>query len=272
MEPRVNYTVVGLFVIVLAATIIFTVIWLSSGLTGKSYTIYKVYMNESVTGLSVNAPVKYNGVDVGFVKDMKLNHDNPQQVELLLNIEEKTPITKSTTAILTTQGLTGVAYIDLQVRGTDTTPLEAPPGHKYPVIKSAPSLFFRLDKALSDLMANFNSLSYSLNEVLDKENRLAFKHILANVDKLTYDLSGDTKQLDTILKNTATASKKFPGLIQNGQNVTQGLSRQTIPKMNQILNGVENITNNLSDTSRSVKENPSILLRGQEPRPPGPGE
>lgn len=265
MEPRVNYTVVGIFVIVLIAAVALMIIWLSSGLTGKSYNIYRVYMNESVTGLSPNAPVKYNGVDVGYVKEMQLDRLNPQQVELLLNIETDAPITKSTTATLTTQGLTGVAYIDLRNKSGDTTPLVPTRGNPYPVIPSTPSLFFRLDKAISELTTNFNQLSISLNAILDKENRIAFKHILQNVDKLTFDLAGDTKPLHTILQNTATASKKFPGFIEGGQNVTKTLSGQTLPKIDQILNGVEDITND-------VKENPAVLLRGQDPRPPGPGE
>ncbi len=57
-------------------------------------------MHESVAGLGVNSAVKYNGVNVGSVKKTSLNNQNPEQVRLLLQIEEHTPITEGTTATL----------------------------------------------------------------------------------------------------------------------------------------------------------------------------
>lgn len=258
MESKVNYALVGIFTIVLTIAIIFAIIWLSSGFSKKEYNTYKVYMEESVTGLNVDSPVKYNGVDVGKVKRIKLNHANPRQVELLIDVEEGAPINKSTTATLTTQGLTGVAYIDLQTKGLDTTPLTQLPGQHYPVIKSAPSLFFRLDKALSELITNFNNLSISVNSVLDVENRRALKETLIHLRILTTSLANNTKHFDEI--------------IQSSQTTMHTISTQTMPKVNDILNNVQTITNNLTITSQNLKQNPSILLRGQSPHPPGPGE
>jgi len=272
MESKVNYTIVGLFVVILTAAIIFSIIWLSSGFNNKSYTIYKVYMAESVTGLTNDSSVKYNGVDVGTVKEIKLDPHNPKQVELLLNIEKGTPITNCTTAILTAQGITGLAYLDLQNKGNDYTPLKAAPGEKYPVIKSAPSLYFRLDQALTELSTNFNNLSASLRAVFDEENRQAIKKTLQNLTTITTTLAGDSKRIDTIIENTATASKKFPHLIDSGESTIQNFSTQTMPKVNDILENVDHLTKNLNSASQSVKQNPAVLLRGQTPPQPGPGE
>src|SRR3989338_5372216 len=106
MEPKINYTIVGLFVIILLSVLIFGIIWLSSGVSTKKYTIYQVNMNESVDGLTPEAPVEYNGVVVGDVENITLNKRNPQQVILLLHIEENTPVTENTVATLMVQGLT----------------------------------------------------------------------------------------------------------------------------------------------------------------------
>src|SRR6056297_868388 len=100
METKVNYTIVGIFVTVLLAVIILIGLWLSSGLKTKAYKIYQTYMNESVSGLSENAPVKYNGVNVGMVESIELNLQNPSQVILTLEIKPNVPITQTTTAHL----------------------------------------------------------------------------------------------------------------------------------------------------------------------------
>ena len=41
--------------------------------------------------MNVNAPVKYNGVDVGKVRAISLDPANPERVQLLFAIERGTP-------------------------------------------------------------------------------------------------------------------------------------------------------------------------------------
>jgi phospholipid/cholesterol/gamma-HCH transport system substrate-binding protein len=69
METKVNYAIVGAFVLVLGAALIAGILWLASG-GGfeKKYDFYLALVGESVAGLNLNAPVKYRGVDVGKVR------------------------------------------------------------------------------------------------------------------------------------------------------------------------------------------------------------
>ena len=109
-----NYSVVGAFVLILGALLIAGVLWLASGgALQKSYNQYLAIADESVAGLNLNAPVKYNGVDVGKVRKIWLDPVNPQRVILLFAIERGTPIKEDTIAVLKTQGLTGIAYVEL---------------------------------------------------------------------------------------------------------------------------------------------------------------
>ena len=52
----------------------------------RLYDRYEAYMRESVAGLSVNSTVKYRGVDVGRVKAIDLNPNNPEEVLLTMDI------------------------------------------------------------------------------------------------------------------------------------------------------------------------------------------
>ena len=84
IETKVSYSIVGAFVITLGALLVAGVLWLSSGgAWQKKYDLYRAIEDESVAGLNLNAPVKYNGVDVGKVRAIELDHANPNRVDLL---------------------------------------------------------------------------------------------------------------------------------------------------------------------------------------------
>src|SRR5438094_282825 len=100
MDTNVNYSLVGAFVILLISAI--------------QYSHYLIYSQESVSGLSIDAPVEYNGVNVGSVRDISLDSANPHLVKLSLNISSSAPITNGTVATLTTKGITGVMFIALK--------------------------------------------------------------------------------------------------------------------------------------------------------------
>ena len=106
MESKVNYTLVGLFVIILGMALLGATLWLTIGIQPRVYDEYKVYIRESVSGLNPRASVKYRGVEVGQVVSIRLDPDNPELEELLLQIELNTPVREETKAVLTVQGLT----------------------------------------------------------------------------------------------------------------------------------------------------------------------
>jgi phospholipid/cholesterol/gamma-HCH transport system substrate-binding protein len=94
METRINYMLVGLFVIVASCGLVVAGFWLSIGLSQKQFSTYVVYLDESASGLNVKSPVKYNGVQVGNVGTIKLDNKDPNRVEVFLNIEKGVPINR----------------------------------------------------------------------------------------------------------------------------------------------------------------------------------
>jgi phospholipid/cholesterol/gamma-HCH transport system substrate-binding protein len=258
MDTNINYTLVGAFVITLFAATVLAIIWLSSGFSVQTYKTYKIYMQEAVTGLSLDAPVDYNGVSVGAVKSIELNRKNPQLVEVLLNIETGTPITQGTTAQLESKGITGIAYIALHDKSDDLTPLVAAKDQPYPVIKTVPSLFLRLDSALTKLTTSLSRVSNAVSTLLDADNQRSIKETLKNLDEFTENLAANNAKLNTILANTVTATQQLTPTMSI-------FSTQTLPTMN-------NVLTNLEGLSTEIKDNPSILIRGTAQQPLGPGE
>lgn len=272
METKINYTVVGAFVIIMFAAIVFGIIWLSSGFSFEHYNIYKIYMQESVSGLSEDSTVEYNGVNVGSVRSIELNRRNPQLVEILLNIKSNTPITKGTVATLTTRGLTGITYIGLKDKSTDLTPLTALPGQPYPVIRTAPSIFLRIDIALTQFSKNFREISESIQRLLDKDNLKSIKATLVNLQEFSHTLAQNSKKLNIIMDNTAKASQRFAPLMQSGASAMRRLETQTLPAAYQLISNLDDVSQSLSEITAEIKENPSVLIRGFNRQDLGPGE
>ncbi len=259
METNINYTAVGIFIITLLGCIILGIIWLSSGLTGAHYKTYKVYMQESVTGLTSDSIVAYNGVEVGNVQNIEINKRNPHLVELLLNIKDGTPITNGTRAKLASKSMiSGVSYISLQDKGTDMTPLIKLPGQPYPVIRTEPSLFMQWDTALTQLSNSFREITASIKGLLDQENLHALKQTFRNIREITDTISADRQQIGVFINSSSKAVRTF--------------ETQTLPDANQAIQNLNNMTRSLSDAATDIKRNPAILLRGKAPATPGPGE
>ena len=114
MEPKVNYSLVGLVIAWLGAATVTGVVWLSRTDYRGVYDRYYTFMDESVSGLSRDSYVKYQGVEVGRVKEIALDPNNPEQVRLGLDLVRGTPVKEDTVAVLETQGLTGITIVNLR--------------------------------------------------------------------------------------------------------------------------------------------------------------
>jgi len=125
MEKKINHAMVGVFVIALGATWLAISLWLALGDFSTPYITYRVNMDESVSGLYLEAPVKYRGVEIGKVASIELNPAVPSQVQLLLDIELDVPIKEDTIAVLAVQGITGIAFVDLMGGSLSSPPLDS---------------------------------------------------------------------------------------------------------------------------------------------------
>ncbi|MEO7254699.1 MAG: MlaD family protein [Casimicrobium sp.] len=233
MEDKVNYTVVGAFVLALGAALIAAVLWLSAGITGKKhYDTYQSIIRESVAGLSLDAPVKYLGVNVGKVSEIVIDPKDSSQVRLRFRIETGTPIKEDTEAVLKTQGLTGIAFVELTGGTAGAKALVAANGDDIPTITSKLSLSTRLENVLTTVLANVDRMSDSLNAVFDAGNRAALKQTLADTSTLMHELAAQKGNLSAgiedaarIARNTAQASAKFGKAIDR---ITAAADRITV--------------------------------------------
>jgi phospholipid/cholesterol/gamma-HCH transport system substrate-binding protein len=242
MESKANYAFVGLFVILLGMALVASILWLSVGIEKKSYQTYQVYIQESVSGLNKKAYVKYRGVEVGYVRDIALVPERPNEVLVLLDIEQGVPLKQDTLALLSIQGLTGLAYVELTGGSLEALPPVRKPEQDYPELKTQPSLFVRLDTGVSDLLDNLNNVSKTAN------------HFLSNLDPETTDnlitSIANLSQVMTVLVSEEN-STAVTNILHNIEVVTQTLADRT-DSIEQALNNVIDTTENINKVSDKV--------------------
>lgn len=307
MKNETPYILMGLFVLTLGTALIAGVLWLGTGGSGRDYPLYTVYMAESVAGLSRDGAVKYRGVNVGRIRAIGLAPNNPELVELVLEIEPGTPIKQDTVATLEAQGLTGLAYINLLGGSQAAPPLTAQRGEPYPVIRSRPSIWGRLDQSVGELVDNLIEASKRLKALLSPDNQQLVVDSLTNLSQLAQMLAHQSPNfaaaiddLTATLRNTRDASISLPTLMQQLQrsaealeamagqiaktgsalrdtvaardNELQRFTGSALPEAAVMVQELRQTAENFRRLSESLQRNPAILLRGTPAPPPGPGE
>ena len=297
MDTKVNYAAVGIFVIGLGALLLAAILWLAAG--GEVHhkiDLYQSLSTESVAGLNLNAPVKYRGVDVGKVRDIRLVPDNPQIVQLVYAIDDGTPVKTDTVATLTTQGLTGIAYIELSGGSPSAPALVPKTSGEVPIIPTKPSLTARLEQVLTRVLASVDRTSQNLNGVFSDENKKALTLALDNVARLSQTLADRRDSIDAMLRNadrTAANAARLSGELDHtiaridraadsfdamsrsvdgtaananrtvtavGAATCSAFTNETVPQMENLMNDLSVLSASLRRLSEQTERNPKSLI------------
>jgi phospholipid/cholesterol/gamma-HCH transport system substrate-binding protein len=261
------------FAIVVLLGIVAGLAWYS--MTSGQYETYQIRTEDPVSGLIADAPVEFHGVDVGRVTQVKLA--GPHSISILLDIRKDAPISKATVATITarglaTRGFTGYVYISLENNGADNGPLVAASGSGYPQIPTAPSRSVDMDIAISQVNHSVQQLTELLTAMLDQKTIASFRRSVDSLQQVTRMLAENNKKLNSIIVNTEQASGQFKPLLDSSTDTVKALQLQVLPEAYRTISSLNRLTNSMNSLTARINRDPSILVRGSTPPPPGPGE
>lgn len=239
------------------------------------YTIYQIETHDPVSGLIVDAPIEYHGVEVGRVKRIDLIDSH--SVRALLSIRSDAPVTAATVATITarglaTRGFTGYVYISLEDAGTDFRHLDARPGEPYPSLPTAASKTVSLDLMISQVNDNVQVLTALVQGVLDQKTVASLKESVDSLGQLTKTLADNNAKLNAVIASAEKASHQLPPLLQSSQDTVNALQTQVVPQAYRALTNLDNVAASLNGFAAKVSKDPSVIVRGAARTPPGPGE
>lgn len=304
MESRSHALMAGFFTIALAILTTIFALWL--GKDNIQRTPYTIATKLSVAGLNLQAAVRYKGIKVGNVTDIDFDDANPGQILLRLDILADTPVTSNTYATLGYQGLTGIAYVQLD---EDSSSAAAPNlnrgGNKQ--IPLRPGMMQNLEQRGMAILNQTEELSKRLNSLLDTNNRQslvsAVEHIgraatawetipgklepaldalpslveqtRSSVDAFKVFSSNATKTSNNI-NNLANSLQGKEGTLTklNGavDQIGTSLTLETLPNINSLSRETRSSMRSINKAAETLNERPQSILFGATAVPPGPGE
>ncbi len=299
MENKSHALAAGIFALLLLAAALLAVYWLSGS---KDATHdYIVVTKQNIGGLNPQAQVRYRGIRVGKVSDIRLDPDDYANILVTISVSEDVPITKGTVAKLNYQGVTGLAHILLLETGKDNTPLE-PDDDRPPRIAMIPSLLDELGETGTATLRQARQLMASADAMLNEENRKHLGATLANleaasasmkpaIDNLNVTLTQMNKLLadPNIARLSAAAGEVGPlladtrvmiGKVQSaadridlaiGDSSANGVAG-LMPRLNEMATDFSTTSRQLSRVLRILEDTPQGLVFGAPALPPGPGE
>jgi len=214
MENKSHALIAGLFTLFLGAALALAAVWLSRDTTVR--IPYELVTRASIAGLSTQSAVRFRGVEVGKVERIGFDPQVPGQILVRIAVEQSVPLTLSTFATLGYQGVTGLAYIQLDDRGTNPKLLESTAA-RLARIEIAPGMFDTFAQRGEAILLQVEELSKRLNTLLDPANQKMLTQTLASVDAAARDIdrmANDVRPALARLPELAGAAQKT--LVQLG--------------------------------------------------------
>jgi phospholipid/cholesterol/gamma-HCH transport system substrate-binding protein len=245
MEREANYAAVGAFVLLVTLAGALFVYWYSDTREHRNYDRYEIYFTGSVSGLEKGAAVRYLGVPVGRVNDLRIDPRDSSRAEVIVDVDATTPISQHTVAQLQLQGVTGLLYIDLSEDRSGK--VLAPPvaSLRYPVIRAAPSQFDVLLAGLPELVAAAGNLVNRADRLLSDENIAAVTSAVGNLDKASAGLPRTLKELNSLVAELRAASSELAA----SASIAHGTLAAVDPDVRSAAQRIRTITDNLADAS-----------------------
>jgi phospholipid/cholesterol/gamma-HCH transport system substrate-binding protein len=195
MENKSHALAAGAFVLFVTALVIALAAWLARDT--KLRDMYELTTSESVTGLAEQAAVRYRGIPVGKVESITFDPQTKGNVLVRLAINGSTPLTKSTFATLNFQGVTGLAYVQLDDEGQSKEPL-ATSRFEPTRIPLRPSLFSSLSDQGTKLLMQVEDTSKLLNQLLSADNQKVLMGAVQNTAQSAAQIGAMSKRIEAI--------------------------------------------------------------------------
>lgn len=209
METRTSYTLVGAFVLVLLAGLFGFTVWIAKIQLKEGRDIYLTYFTGSVTGLQEGSPVRYRGIPIGTVTDIRLDPNRVSRVRVTVEVQPGTPIKTDSIASLELQGITGGAYVQLNGGTEDSPRLRDESKDEIPVIPSRPSTLAEVVDTAPQILNRALVITQRLEAMLGPENQDSITQTLANVRRLSDAVGSRSEEVGEIITDLHAASRSL---------------------------------------------------------------
>jgi phospholipid/cholesterol/gamma-HCH transport system substrate-binding protein len=254
MENRSHALMTGLFTIALLIAAVLAGLWFNRDRSER--VPYVIATTESIPGLNPQASVRYRGLEVGRVDDINFNPAVAGQIVIRLSVDQETPITRTTFATLGYQGVTGIAFIQLDDDKTGSPLLKSEKGH-LAALPLRPGLLDMLEKRGLVILDKTDQITTKLNALMSDENQKILIGAFDKVGKTADAWAALPKELEPTIKRIPQLTAKVEESLTSFNALSGSATRMTsnIDRLATSLQAPDGPITKLTDTIDKVGGN-----------------
>lgn len=301
MENKAHALAAGAFVLFIGALVVALAIWLTRD-SGVRH-VYEMSTREAVSGLQPQAAVRYRGIDVGKVARIGFDPQTTGNVLVRIAVDDRAPITKSTFATLGYQGVTGLAFVQLDDEGESKERLVGDASNP-PRIPMRPGLLSKLTDQGTAIMAQAQETMLRVTHLLSPENQTALVAAITDLGAAANginkaagsvnEVAADARKTLRVIETTSTEiaktaaettttaaefsktvqriSDKFGSTTEALVSTANTLNATTLPRVHRVTDDTSTTMRQATRVFNAFNDNPQSLIYGGGSIPPGPGE
>lgn len=252
-DNHANYGKIGFAILAGTLAIACSLVYIAGIGDRGQEVMAESYFDTSVSGLSVGSNVDFRGVKIGEVKAIdfasfiypghKHDESNRQRIVVTMALSRKgfreddgytaemiikDLVSHGLHATISSSGITGLSHIELQIPDTPVEDKQIPWRSRYILIPPAPSMMDSLSSAATKLMNQISTMD--------------FASAWSNISVCAENAASVTKKVDVLLESQASS-------------------------IGSAIGNMEELSASVKELSRKLEENPSLILRSQDPAP-----
>lgn len=225
MENKAHAFAAGAFVLFVASLLLGLGAWLSRD--QQTGNIYELSTAEAVTGLSEQAAVRFRGINVGKVIHIGFDPQNKGHVLVRISVNQDVPLTQSTFGTLGYQGVTGLAFVQLDNQGSSDVALttDADQPTRIPL---RPGLLSQFADQGSFILEQAQRISESVGELLSPANQRAIMGSVQAIGESATKLGAASDRIQVILDTQLGPERtNIPALVADTRATMRALQNST---------------------------------------------
>lgn len=276
METKANYVLIGAATVIGAALIMLFAMWIAGGQFNRGWNEYDVVFDDPVRGLTDGGEVRFNGIQVGEVQDLRIDPDNTNRVIARIRVDDEVPVREDSEAQLEPIGLTGVTLIQLTAGSPSADLLRRGLGDPPPRIRGRGSQIDVIVARGEEIALRASEAMASVRDLLTEENIERVTEILTNLETVSRQLAAQ----DSVVTQSGQAAREVAVLARQMQRDLSELDRtigeinsaaavasgETLPELALAAEEIRRAAAGISRVANNLEENPSVLT----PRSPRP--
>jgi phospholipid/cholesterol/gamma-HCH transport system substrate-binding protein len=277
METKANYVMIGAATVAGAILIMLFAMWMSTGDLRRGYNEYDIVFADPVRGLTDGGEVRFNGIKVGEVQDLRIDPDNTNRVIARVRVSADVPVKEDSVAQLEPIGLTGVTLIQLSPGSPTAELLRAGVfGGPPPRLEGRGSQVDALLARSEDIALRASEAMAAVRDLLTDENIQRVTRIVRNLETVSTQLA-DT---NSVITQSGAAARDISALARQMQSDLAELDSvisqvnqaaavaggETLPELALAAEEIRRAAQSINRVAANLENNPSVLTP-QSPRP-----